>query len=257
MTRHLPLEGVDNFRDYGDYPAAGGRRLKRGVLYRSAAHSQATDADLETLAALNIAVVVDLRRKEEREREPSRRPPGFSGAVIVNDQAHEEDSWRNHVSSGKLTVESSRAYLIDYYRKAPFDERHVELFSRYFHALAEAEGPVLIHCAAGKDRTGILAALTHHLAGVHADDIAADYLLTNDPDRLARRLPLVSQTIQELSGHPPEPEAVMMVMGVDTLYLDTAFAAIAERHGGADGYLEEVLGVTPALRDALHAKLLD
>ena len=92
MTRHLALEGVDNFRDYGDYPAAGGRRLKRGVLYRSAAHSKATDADLEALAALGIAVVVDLRRTEERQREPSRRPAGFAGTVIVADgEANEED----------------------------------------------------------------------------------------------------------------------------------------------------------------------
>ena len=63
-------------------------------------------------------------------------------------------------------------------------------FRRYFQALAAAEGPVLIHCAAGKDRTGILAALTHHLVGVHADDIVADYLLTNDLLAIDRRIPL-------------------------------------------------------------------
>jgi protein tyrosine/serine phosphatase len=257
MTRHLPLEGVDNFRDYGDYPTVGGRRLKRGMLYRSAAHSQATEADLEALGALNIAVVVDLRRKEEREREPSRRPPGFSGSVIVNDRAHEEDSWRNHVSSGKLTVESSRAYLIDYYRKAPFDARHIDLFTRYFATLAARGGPVLIHCAAGKDRTGLLAALTHHVAGVRRDDMVADYLLTNSAARMAQRLPLVSQAIHEISGKVPDEAAVLTVMGVDTIYLDAAFAAIAERHGDTDAYLEQVLGVTPAMREALAARLLD
>ena len=257
MTRHIALEGVDNFRDFGDYPAAGGRRLRRGTLFRSASHSRATDADLERLAALEIAVVVDLRRREEREREPSRRPANFAGVVIANDTSHDEDSWRNHIASAKLTAESFRAYLVDYYRAAPFDERHIDLFARYFQALAEAEGPVLIHCAAGKDRTGILAALTHHLAGVHPDDIAADYLLTNDPERMARRLPLVSQAIQEVSGRAPDEAAVMTAMGVDTLYLDTAFAAIAERFGGLDTYLEQALGVTPAAREAVAARLLD
>jgi len=257
MTRHLALEGVDNFRDYGGYPTAHGRRLKRGVLFRSAGHARATDADLERLAALNLAVVVDLRRREEREREPSRRPPGFSAVVIANDEAHEEDSWHNHIVSGELTVESCRDYLVDYYRKAPFDDRHVDLFSRYFATLAERDGPVLIHCAAGKDRTGILAALTHHVAGVHPDDIAADYLLTNDPERMARRLPLVSQYIQEASGRIPDDEAVMTVMGVDSLYLDTAFAAIRERFGDVDAYMEQALGVTPVVRDALAARLLD
>jgi protein tyrosine/serine phosphatase len=257
MTRHIALEGVDNFRDFGGYPAAGGRRLKRGALYRSASHSRATDADLERLAALEIAVVVDLRRREEREREPSRRPANFAGRVIANDTGHEEDSWFNHIASAELSADSFRAYLVDYYRAAPFDERHIDLFTRYFQALAEADGPVLIHCAAGKDRTGILAALTHHLAGVHPDDIAADYLLTNDPERLARRLPLVTQAIQEVSGRVPDEAAVMTAMGVDTLYLDTAFAAISERFGGMDAYLERALGVTLATRDAVAARLFD
>jgi protein tyrosine/serine phosphatase len=258
MTRHLALEGVDNFRDYGDYPVAGGRRLKRGMLYRSAAHSRATDDDLLAMAALNLAVVVDLRRKEERLREPSRRPPNFSGVVIVADgDENEEDSWRNHIASADLTAESFHAYLIDYYRKAPFDPRHIELFARYFQTLAETHGPVLIHCAAGKDRTGILAALTHHLAGVHSDDIAADYLLTNNPARMARRLPAVTQAIAEASGRVPDEAAVMTAMGVNALYLDTAFAAVAERFGGTDAYLEQALGVTPAARAALTERLLE
>jgi protein tyrosine/serine phosphatase len=257
MTRLLALEGVDNFRDFGDYPTVHGRRLKRGRLFRSAAHAKATDRDLETLAALDIAVVVDLRRREERQREPSRRPAGFSGVVIVNDDEHAEDSWRNHIASGELTEASFRAYLIDYYQKAPFDARHVDLFSRYFRALAETDGAVLIHCAAGKDRTGILAALTHHVAGVHPDDIAADYLLTNNPERMAARLPQVTQAIHEVSGRRPDPAAVMTAMGVDTLYLETAFAAIADRHGGLDAYLEQALGVTPALRAALAERLLE
>jgi protein tyrosine/serine phosphatase len=257
MTRHIALEGVDNFRDFGDYPTAGGRRLKPGALYRSASHARATDADLERLAALEIAVVVDLRRREEREREPSRRPANFAGRVIVNDDGPEHDSWMNHITSAELSAESFRTYLIDYYRTAPFDDRHLDLFARYFQALVEAEGPVLIHCAAGKDRTGILAALTHHLAGVHPDDIAADYLLTNDPERLARRLPLAAQAIREASGRLPDEAAVMTAMGVDSIYLETAFAAMAEKFGAVDAYLEQALGVTPAVREAVAGRLLD
>jgi protein tyrosine/serine phosphatase len=257
MTRHLALEGVENFRDYGDYPVANGRRLKRGRLFRSAAHAKATDADLATLAALDLAVVVDLRRREERLREPSRRPEGFSGVVIVNDEQADEDSWRNHIASRELTEASFRDYLIDYYRKAPFDDRHVDLFSRYFKALAETDGAILIHCAAGKDRTGILAALTHHVAGVHPDDMVADYLLTNHPERMAARLPAVTQAIREVSGREPDPAAVMIAMGVDTVYLDTAFTAIADRFGGTDAYLEQALGVTPAMREAIAARLIE
>jgi protein tyrosine/serine phosphatase len=257
MTRHVKLEGVDNFRDYGDYPTVDGRRLKRGVLYRSAGHSRATDADLEALAALNLAVVVDLRRAEERLREPSRRPAGFAGVVIANDEVHDEDSWVQHITTSDLTAESFRAYMVDYYRWAPGDPRHIDLFSRYFQALAESEGPILIHCAAGKDRTGILVALTHHIAGVHPDDIVADYLLTNNPARMAERLPLVTEAIRELSGRTPDPEAVMVAMGVEAHYLEAALAVMAEQFGGVDAYLETVLGVTPETRETLKARLLE
>jgi len=257
MTRHVTLEGVENFRDFGDYPTIAGRRLRPGRLYRSAAHGRATAADLEVIAALRIEVVVDLRRKNERLRDPSPRHPTFTGAVICNDEGDEnEDTWRTHVRQSDLSEESFRAYMFDYYRKAPFDGRHLDLFSRYFKALARSDGPILIHCAAGKDRTGILAALTHHLTGVHPDDIIADYLLTNDERRMAMRMPIVAQAIEEIAGRIPSPEALRTAMGVEAEYLHTAFAAMAASHGGTDAYLEGALGVDAALRDALEARLL-
>jgi protein tyrosine/serine phosphatase len=258
MIRHLPLEGVENFRDFGGYPTASGRRLRARRLYRSASHGKATDADLEEIGGLRIAVVVDLRRKQERARDPSRRPAAFAGEVIENDMGEdEEDSWVAHVSRSDLTAASFRAYMFDYYREAPFNERMVDLYSRYFEILATAEEPVLIHCAAGKDRTGILAALTHHLAGVHRDDLMADYLATNDPARMARRLPLITEAIRDLTGRTPSEPAVRVAMGVEPAYLETAFASMTERYDGVDGYLREVLGVDLAMQQAVQARLLE
>jgi protein-tyrosine phosphatase len=75
MTRRLTLEGIENFRDFGDYETVDGRRLKKGRLFRSASHGRATDADLEEIAKLDIALVVDLRRAGERARDPSKRHP--------------------------------------------------------------------------------------------------------------------------------------------------------------------------------------
>jgi protein-tyrosine phosphatase len=258
MTRHIRLEAVENFRDYGDYPTAGGRRIKPGLLYRSASHGRATDADLDAIEALNLAVVVDLRRPGERERDPSRRPAGFKGQVIANDigESHDDDPWWNFVRSCDLSEAAFRGYLLDYYREAPFKARHIDLFARYFRALAEAEGPVLIHCAAGKDRTGVLAALTHHLAGVHEDDIVADYLLTNNPERIAARAPMVAQMIAEETGRTPTDAAVRAAIGVEAEYLAEAFRAIEAEHASVDDYLERALGVDAALREALEARLL-
>jgi len=250
------LEGVDNFRDFGGYPTAYGRRLKRGRLLRSASHGRATDADLQALADLSIAVVVDLRRKTERERDPSRRHPEFSGAVIVNDDDG-PDTWHEHIRRSDLSAASFRAYLIDYYRAAPFEARHIDLFRRYFAALERAEGPVLIHCAAGKDRTGLLAALTHHLAGVHPDDILVDYLKTNEAARINERTPLMAAAIAELTGRTPPEEAVRVALGVEAAYLETAFAEITKVHGGLDVYLNEVIGLSPERAGALAARLIE
>jgi protein-tyrosine phosphatase len=256
MTRHIAFEAIHNFRDFGGYPARG-RMLKSGLLYRSANHAHATDADLQKLAAMDLAVIVDLRRPNEREREPCRRWEGFAAQVIDNDIGEErDDEWRDFIMSSDLSVESFRRYMLDYYRLAPFWTRHLDLYSRYFRALAESDGPILVHCAAGKDRTGILCALTHHVAGVHDDDILADYLLTNDPERMARRLPFMRDHIREISGKTPSDEAMLTGMGVEAQYLEQAFAVIREAHGSLDGYLEQALGLDAALRERIHARLL-
>jgi protein-tyrosine phosphatase len=255
--RIFSLEGVDNFRDFGGYATAAGRGIRPGQLYRSAHHGQATDADLAAIAALNIAVIVDLRRGEERQRTPSRRHDGFAAQLIENDGNEAvSDPFVEFIKTSDVSEEAFRGYMLGYYRDAPFDDRHLDLFSRYFHALDQAEGPILIHCTAGKDRTGLLAALTHHVAGVHRDDIFADYLLTNTVASFERRLPAVSQMIVELSGRTPTDSAVRTAVSVDAAYLERAFAVIEDRTGSIDAYLEQALGVDAALRGRVEARLV-
>lgn len=255
--RILKLEGVVNFRDYGDYATAAGRRIHSGRLYRSAHHGRATDADLEAIAGLGIAVVVDLRRPNERMREPSRRHAGFAAQVIETDVGDaNEDPWWDFVRASDLSEQAFRDYLRGYYEAAPFEPRLAGLYARYFAALAGTEGAVLIHCAAGKDRTGILAALTHHLIGVHPDDIVADYLLTNEAIGFEQRMPLMMQAIAEGAGRAPSEAAVKVAMGVDEAFLDAALGAIKARHGDIDAYLKDALGVDSAMRAKVEARLV-
>jgi protein tyrosine/serine phosphatase len=255
--RILSLEGIDNFRDFGGYATADGRRVRAGRLYRSAHHGQATDADLAAIAALDIAVIVDLRRGEERQRTPSRRHGGFAARLIENDgNEASSDPFVEFIRTSDVSEAAFRDYMLGYYRGAPFDERHLDLFSRYFQALAQDEGAVLIHCTAGKDRTGLLAALTHHVAGVHRDDIFDDYLLTNTVASFERRLPAVAQMIVEVSGRTPTDAAVRTAVSVDAAYLEGAFAVIEARNGSIDAYLEDALGVDAALRAQVEARLV-
>ena len=257
MTRHITFDGIDNFRDFGDY-AAGSRRLKRGLLYRSANQSRATDTDLQRLADMGLSVIVDLRRSNEREREPSRRWDGFSAQVIENDIGQDTaDEWATFIAKSDLSVESFHAYMRDYYRAAPGQRRHIDLYTRYFHALAETTGPILVHCAAGKDRTGIICALTHHVAGVHDDDIIEDYLLTNNHERMVARLATMREHVTQVSGgRVPSDQALLTAMRVEAEYLEEAFTVMRRDHGSLDGYLDQALGLTPDLRARLHDRLL-
>jgi protein tyrosine/serine phosphatase len=250
-----PFQAIDNFRDYGDY-AAGGGRVARGRLYRSAHQARATEADLARLADLNLAVVVDLRRPGERRDQPSRRPANWAGQVIESD--HDDGGEVPHITflkSADLTEDSGRAFMTDTYRRLPFEAAHVDLFSRYFRALADNDGPVLIHCAAGKDRTGLLAALTHSLLGVSRDDLIHDYLLTNAAVDLEGRAEGIARKLTGTTGRAASHGAVVAFLGVEADYLDGAFAEIAARHGSIGGYLEQVLGVDAALAERIRARL--
>ena len=256
MTRHIDFDGIENFRDFGGYDTRFGRPMKRGLLYRSANHAYATDADLLRMRDLGLAAIVDLRRPFERQREPSKRWPGFGAAVIENDILSDHPDWADLMKGVKVDADWFFNDTLGYNRRAPFEPRHIDLFSRYFRTLAEAEGAVVVHCAAGKDRTGLICALTHHLAGVHADDIMADYLLTNDEGRQKRKMDFLRGWLRDIAGQEVGDDALRVAVGVNPAYLDAAFAVIRDAHGSTDAYLRDVLGVDDALRGRLHERLL-
>ncbi|WGM32349.1 tyrosine-protein phosphatase [Brevundimonas sp. NIBR11] len=257
MTSRIhAFDALDNFRDYGGYDIAAGRALKTGRLFRSAHQASVSEADLERLAALDFGVIVDLRRPVERRRQPSKRAANFTGEVLESDL--DERGEAPHITflkSADLTPDSGRRFMTDLYRDLPFAAAHLELFSRYFQALGKTDRPVLIHCAAGKDRTGMLAALTHHLVGVHHDDLMEDYLLTNTAVDLVGRAPAIAEQLKGFTGREASNDAVVAFMGVEAAYLEAAVGSIEARHGSIDGYLEQALGVDAALRDRIGERL--
>ena len=250
------FEAIDNFRDYGDYASAAGRRVRPGRLLRSAHHARASDTDLERLKGLDLGVVVDLRRPGERRDQPSRRHDGFDALVIeggIDDGA--EAPHITFLKTADLTPDSGRRFMTQTYRSLPFDASHIDVFGRYFQALGDQDRPVLIHCAAGKDRTGFLAALTHHLLGVHRDDLVEDYLLTNTAVDLVGRAPSIGRQLHKMTGRAVADDAVVAFLGVEPAYLEAAFAEVEARHGSLDAYLDRALGVDAALRARIEARL--
>jgi protein-tyrosine phosphatase len=252
------LEGVVNFRDFGGAPEAGGRRVRQGLLFRSGHHGTVADADLPKLEALDFALVVDLRRAAERVRDPSRRPAA-SRAEVLEHAAAVEPALAPHLSflaTPDASQDRVMTQMIAGYRTYPFDPYYVTLFSDYFARLDGLDGPVLVHCHAGKDRTGVLCALTLHVLGVSREDIYADYLETNRHNRADARLDAMAADFTKANGKPAPADLLRYVMMAEAAYLDAAFAAIEEAHGDVDAYLAEVLGVTAQRQAAIRERLL-
>lgn len=254
-ARIIPFDGLTNFRDFGGYEA-GGRRIATGRFFRSANHALASDADLKRLAGMGITTVVDLRRPSERERQPSKRWEGFAAVVVENDDhAEGSETWDAFMGEWDFSVESYRRFLLRYYTEAPHLPRLIDLFGKYFDLLANGDGALVVHCAAGKDRTGLAVALTHILAGVHKDDVVSDYLLTNASGRFETHGANWREMIRTQRGRAPDMETMRFIMSVQPEYLARSLEVITERNGGVEGYLRDALGVDSKKRDAIARRL--
>jgi len=252
--RILTLEGVNNFRDYGDYAVVGGGHVKRGALWRSGQHVMASDGDLDLIAALGLTTVTDLRGDSERTLNPCRRHAGFAAQVLTCEG--ETAALASHIDAGSdvVTEADARGAMCRLYTEMPYRSNLVSVYRRHFAALAEGGGASLIHCFAGKDRTGVAVALTHHVLGVHPDDAMADYLLTNQA--MAGR-DFQGKTGSDASRYAQMDEAASRALrGVSPEFLEAAFAAMRSSHGSLDAYLAQVLGVDEAMRERLRGALV-
>lgn len=259
QNRVIPLRGIHNFRDYGDYAASGGR-IRRGILWRSGQHADATAQDLDTVHDLGIGTVIDLRGDSEREKYPCVRHGAFEAEVLFHPgetaglhgrAVHEESS------AEIVNAADAHAAMVRLYETLAWRPVLVGTYRLYFDALANRDTPSLLHCLAGKDRTGVAAGLVHALLGVHPDDVMADYVLTNTAGNIDRRIEAGAKHMRGNFGSKIQDDAIRTLMSVDPAYLQTAFDAMRQRHGSIEAYAEEVLGVTPAVREALVARLVE
>jgi protein-tyrosine phosphatase len=254
--RLIEFDRVLNFRDFGGWDTMDGAKVTRGKLYRSAAFSDASDNDLVRLNDMGVRFLVDLRRPEERRHEPNRWP-GESCRVFVNDEGAEGVALPPHLVAllqSDLSAASTRGYMMSLYREIPFDPRLISLYRDWFAEMQQG-GAGVIHCAAGKDRTGIGCALTLMALGVDEGIVFADYEFTNAAVDLEKRMPKIQARMEERLSRKLDPEALRPMLGVEVDYLRAALDAINERYGSAESYLREALGVSDAERAMLRERL--
>ena len=257
MTRIYQFDSIMNFRDFGNYPAANGQRVKAAKLFRSAHFNQASDADLEKLAALDIGLVVDLRHKPERQRQPNRWPEHPAPVVLqYPDPKHASEELAPHerfIKETLTTPEQARDYMQGSYKARPHDEGFSSIFSQTLKSMAQTGKPMLIHCAAGKDRTGTLAAVILSALGVPFETIMDDYMMTMEAVDIETFLEPAALQMAERYGRTYDANALRPLFHVEPAYLQQSMASI----GNTDGYVAKTLGITETERQALREFYLE
>jgi protein-tyrosine phosphatase len=254
----LPLNGLPNFRDFGGYATTDGRRVRTGLLYRSQAFGGATAEDLEYLATLGIRLVCDLRSELERRKAQDRWPVGVEPPRLYldirNDARAGHSELIDTIRSQPNPAGVHRGMMLIYRgMPAAFAPVLPQLFE---HLLDPSHLPMVIHCHAGKDRTGFICAVLLAALGVETQHIVADYLLTAQRmDRMRLSLDLVD-TFSSFVGVPLTAEALQVALDVRPEYLDAAMHSMATDYGGIDGYLRTAGQLDAAQREQLRNNLL-
>jgi protein-tyrosine phosphatase len=242
------LSGV-NFRDVGGYRTTDGRAVRWGQVYRAGSLAELTDADVAALGALGLRLVCDLRSPDELGRHADRLPPGAS-----------------YVHRPILGEVGRLRRVVTLYRKR---HRLQELLEQIYHLMIDQNGPVIadvlrlaadpanrplvIHCTAGKDRTGLTVALLLLALGVPEETVVADYTLSNHAfDVLAGRMRPEMARLYSFGFNEAQLQPLLLA---EARTLRGALAYIHRRYGSLDWYLQRA-GLSDDTLQALRDELL-
>ena len=235
--RNVEFERLHNFRDLGGYRGADGRRVRWARLYRSDSLGKLSGRDAERFAALGVRTVIDLRYPWEIEA--GGRVPSGPGLAYFN-FCVEHRPWDQASLSHEL---DPVRFVADRYAEVASDG--AEEIRQALQIIAAGDAPVVIHCASGKDRTGLVAALVLGLLGVADDDIAADYALTE----------LATERLRAdwRASHPGRELVWPFYARAPREVMDLAWAELIAKYGSVrdyvTGYLRQPARLIEQLRD--------
>lgn len=249
--------GVSNFRDFGGMATMPGRHVRRGLLYRSGQTGPLGETSFDALAALNFSVVADLRFPDEAATAPMPWQQPVASNVLAIGGAMSGGTAPHHafMKSRFTAVSEVQDRYLDFYKGLPSDPRYKSIIGKTLLAASHAEGPLLIHCSAGKDRTGIVCGLILALLNVPLDAIVQDYMLSAEPRATRALRPEILRRIEAHGLSRPRDEILEAMLTVEPDYLLASFDAIDREFGSLGAYLEAI-GVPPSTANRLRRRLL-
>ena len=245
-VRLIRFEGATNFRDIGGYPSELGGQVRWGVLYRAGRLDRLTASDLEDFRALDIRTVFDLRREDEREQWPDPMP-NVHLCLMSKVQA------KSPLPHAELLVEHDHGvqFMRELY-SGLLAHAAAEIGSVFTTLAAPDAMPAVFHCAVGKDRTGLVAALLLTWLGVDRETVLDDFELSDAHVGQAQRDELVRRMADRGIG----PEAAAGILGASRESMQDTLDELDTRYGGADNYLREHCGVDHDALTTLRRLLL-
>ena len=251
MRREISVDGSVNLRDFGGYSTADGGRVRRGRLYRSGSLAHLTSQGRRDFLDLGVALICDLRRPEEVEEEPTPLSVEQPRRLHLPIDPGNAVAMRSEFSSKDFNLTERIAFMKNL--MASLVRNHADDYAVMFEELLLLEeGTFLVHCTAGKDRTGVACALILHALGVSQVKVTEDYLLTNATiDFDGYLFPLLAR---KYGLEADDTEAAMAIAGVRAEYLQAVYDAIHDEFESLDQYLEQAVGLDPDKRAELRRR---
>ncbi|WP_320836628.1 tyrosine-protein phosphatase [Zhongshania sp.] len=255
--RKLPFDNMHNFRELGGFKSATGLCVKWGMVYRADKISGLSDQDQLYLERLKLRKIVDFRSDEERSESPH-SILATSNIIIealpITVDAAQIEKVTARLQQEDVTAEDMAQFLIEANRE--MIERFAPVYKQWFHSLLDDSSyPQVFHCTAGKDRTGLAAALLLRILGVSADDVMNDYLATNTFTR--ERIERIVHHINEMTMHQVNEDVVRVLFKVQSRFLNEAYKSIDEHYGNFASFVEIGLGFGEAECGRLRELLLE
>jgi len=241
--RQIKLEGGSNFRDLGGYPTTDGKFVKWGKIYRSADISKLTDNDLMTLKNIKLSTVCDLRGPDELQKGPDKLPEGVR---YINLPAGSEQVSTNN---NYATMNRDSMMISFYGRTDHLKAKYKPMFDEIL--ALNNEQALMFHCTAGKDRTGIGAALVLSALGVEKSYILADYEATNIFWKDTRE-----KMIQGMLKSGMSEIAAKNMLAANPAYIRFFLDAIDKKFGSMEQFLNTEMELTSVKRKILSEKFL-